>query len=260
LAGEAAPSGKNTVAAGSEPIGTVQLVRRYPVKGMAGEELNEVFVTFSGLVGDRVYAFYDPENKTDFPWMTPRIWEQMLLLQPKFVAPAVPTDERPAPENLRVAVTTPDGSSHDVTSETFRGHLERHFKRPIVLRFSERSMHDARPVSILGVKTLESLSTETGIAPDARRFRCNFLVDWRETAPFFEDSLVDRRIRIGEHLLMSVVKRNVRCKVMTLDPETAEAAPHVLETVARAHESRTGVYAVVLHEGIVRRGDSVFVD
>ena len=32
-------------------------LRRYPVKGMAGEDLSEAFVTIAGTVGDRVYAF-----------------------------------------------------------------------------------------------------------------------------------------------------------------------------------------------------------
>jgi uncharacterized protein len=248
------------VAAEPQPIGIVRLVRRYPVKGMAGEDLDEAYVAYTGLVGDRVYAFIDPENKTDFPWMTPRIWSQMLTLQPHFISPPAATEERPAPEKFRVVVTTPDGASHDVTSESFRGHLERHFKRPIVLRFSERSMHDTRPISILGCKTLDALSAETGVAPDPRRFRCNFLVEWNEPSPYFEDSLVDRRIRIGEQAEFVVVKRNVRCKVITIAPDTAEETPKVLEIVAREHESRTGVYGAVLREGIVRRGDAVFVD
>ena len=30
-----------------QPTGTVRLIHRFPVKGMAGEELSEVFVSFS---------------------------------------------------------------------------------------------------------------------------------------------------------------------------------------------------------------------
>ena len=54
-----------------QPAGTIRVMRRFPVKGMAGEKLGEVFVSYAGLVGDRVYAYFDPQNKTDFPWMTP---------------------------------------------------------------------------------------------------------------------------------------------------------------------------------------------
>lgn len=244
----------------SQPAGTVRLIRRFPVKGMAGEELPEAFVSFAGLIGDRVYAFLDPENKSDFPWMTSRLWPPMVLLKPRFLAPPHPEDERPTPENYRVEVTMLDGLTHDVASAALRWHLEKHFGRPIVLRFSERSMQDARPVSIFGGNTIEALSAEAGVALDPRRFRCNFLVDWAASEPFFEDSLVDRRIRIGEKVVLVVGKKNARCKVITLDPDTAEAAPQVLETVARKHENCAGIYAAVLREGIVRRGDPVFVD
>ena len=40
-----------------ERIGTLETVCRYPVKSMAGEELGDAFVGFSGLMGDRAFAF-----------------------------------------------------------------------------------------------------------------------------------------------------------------------------------------------------------
>jgi hypothetical protein len=40
-----------------ERIGTLETVCRYPVKSMAGEEIEEAFVGFSGLMGDRAFAF-----------------------------------------------------------------------------------------------------------------------------------------------------------------------------------------------------------
>jgi|HubBroStandDraft_6_1064221.scaffolds.fasta_scaffold277425_2 uncharacterized protein YcbX len=244
----------------SQSIGTVRLIHRFPVKGMAGEEIPEVFVTYAGLTGDRVYAFVDPENKTDFPWMTSRLWPGMLLLKPRFLAPPRADEELPAKESYRVEVTTPDGSSHDVSAETFRKFLEEKFGRPIVLRFSERCMQDTRPISVFGAKSLAALSAEAGVADDPRRFRPNLLVDWNVDEPYFEDSLINRRLRIGEKLLLEIVKRDQRCKVITLDPDTAQASPQVLEIVARQHQSCVGVYAAVLRAGIVRRGDPIFVD
>lgn len=244
----------------SQPIGTVRLVRRFPVKGMSGEELDEVFVTFAGLIGDRVYAFLDPKNTTDFPWMTPRIWPGMLLLKPKFISPPVANDVRPSQENYSVQVTLPDGVTHNISDSPLHEYLEKHFARPIVRRFSERSMHDARPVSVFGLQTMDALGKECGRALDPRRFRANFVVDWNSRRPFFEDSLVGRTIRIGEKMSLVIAKKNMRCKVITFDPDTAEAAPEVLEVVARKHESCAGVYGAVLREGIVRRGDPVFVD
>ena len=48
-----------------------------------------------------------------------------------------------------------------------------------------------------------------------------------------------------------------RCKMITLDPETGESNPEILRKVAQAHEGMAGVYAAVLVEGTVLRGDSV---
>ena len=38
-------------------IGKVESLWRYPVKSMRGEELNEAFVGFAGVYGDRLFAF-----------------------------------------------------------------------------------------------------------------------------------------------------------------------------------------------------------
>jgi uncharacterized protein YcbX len=50
-----------------ERIGTVRMLRRHPVKSMAGESLEEALVTFAGLVGDRVYAFVETGIIRIFP-------------------------------------------------------------------------------------------------------------------------------------------------------------------------------------------------
>jgi uncharacterized protein YcbX len=240
--------------------GNIEIIRRFPVKGMAGEELDEVFVTVSGLVGDRVYAFLDPISQPDFPWMTSRNWRGMLLLKPRFISPPDPNELRPAAKSFRVEVKMPDGSVNDVFDPALKKYLESKFGRSIEFRFSERSMHDTRPISIFGRKTIDALSKETGIALDPRRFRPNFLVDWKSIEPFYEDSLIGRTVRIGGEVELALVKKDMRCIVITLDPDTAEPSPVVLEVVARKHKSCSGVYGSVLREGIVQRGDPVFVD
>ncbi len=246
--------------ANPQPAGTLSRLRRYPVKGMSGEDLDEVFVTFAGLVGDRVYAFVDPEGPADFTWMTPRKWAAMLLLKPRFVSSPSAEEQLPGGADYRVEVATRDGKRFDISAPEFRAYLEQNLGRSISLRFSERSMQDARPVSLFGKQSLEALSAETGRALDIRRFRANFFVDWASGGAYYENSLIGRLIRIGETFEMALVKRDMRCKVITLDPDTAEAAPEVLEVVARQHDGCVGVYGAVLHEGIVRRGDPVFVD
>jgi MOSC N-terminal beta barrel domain len=42
---------------GMSLVGKVESLWRYPVKSMRGEELQEAFVGFSGVYGDRLFAF-----------------------------------------------------------------------------------------------------------------------------------------------------------------------------------------------------------
>lgn len=244
----------------AQPAGTLTHLRRYPVKGMSGEDLDEAFVTFAGLLGDRVYAFLDPQGNAEFPWMTARVWAEMILLKPRFISAPTAQHRCPGDADYRIEVTTPAGEKFDIAAPELRAHLENKFGRPIALRFSERTMMDARPVSLLSRQSIDALSKEVGIPVDLRRFRPNFIVDWASAGARHEDSLIGRTIRVGQEAAFVVAKKDGRCKVITLDPDTAQAAPEVLEVVARNHAGCVGVYAVVLREGIVRRGDPVFVD
>lgn len=243
-----------------KPAGTVRELRRYPVKGMAAEDLNDAYVTFAGILGDRVYAFADPAKRTDFPWVTARTWPRMILLKTKFTGPAATSEEYPNAAQYQCEVRAEDGRTFHVNEPALAEFLAAKFGHAVEFRFSERSMQDSRPLSIFGAKTLDGLCSETGVKSDARRFRANVLIDWINTDQRFEDSLISKRIRIGEKLELMIAKRDMRCKIITLDPETAEAAPKVLEVVARQYEGCAGVYAVVLREGVIRRGDTVFVE
>ena len=60
-------------------IGKVESLWRYPVKSMRGEKLSEAFVGFSGIYGDRLFAFRSSASPKGFPYLTSR--EQRKLLQ-----------------------------------------------------------------------------------------------------------------------------------------------------------------------------------
>lgn len=241
-----------------ERIGTLTRLRRYPVKGMAGEDLDSARVTHAGLVGDRVYAFVDAQGPATFPWMTSRKGRDMILFQPRFLA-APPIERGIFSPDYSAEVTTPEGDKARVDDPEFTRFLEKRYGKTLAFRHSERSMTDAYPVSVLGHGTIRALSEETGLSLNPLRFRTNFYVQWKSDEPFFEDSLVGRELQIGETVTIRVVKKDERCVMITLDPETAEPAPVVLEKVAREHASCAGVYGAVLREGIVRANDPVFV-
>ncbi len=68
-------------------VGQVESLWRYPVKSMRGEELQEAFVGFPGIYGDRLYAFHSSAAPKGFPYLTGREQEQMLLYRPRYRDP-----------------------------------------------------------------------------------------------------------------------------------------------------------------------------
>lgn len=244
--------------AAGKKLGTLRILRRYPFKSMAGEDLAEVFVGFSGLVGDRAYAFVDRNKHSNFPWMTARESHEMLLFRPRFLAPPNPANEHPSRTDFAAEVVTPEGETLCPSDSSFTSYFEKRFSRQLELRFSERAMQDACPVSLLGLSTVKALSEEAGIPLEHTRFRANFYIEWDNGKPYYEDNLVGTSLRIGEKFTFTVVQNNLRCAIITLDPETAQATPEVGKLVARNHGNCFGVYGSVLREGIVFHGDSVF--
>src|SRR5215467_9795861 len=77
-------------------IGKVDSLWRYPVKSMRGEELDEAFASFSGIYGDRVFAFGSSANHKGFPYFTARDQRRLLQYRPRFRHP----DKAARPINL----------------------------------------------------------------------------------------------------------------------------------------------------------------
>jgi len=92
---------------------------------------------------------------------------------------------------------------------------------------------------------------------DKRRFRANVYLDLTSSDGFAEDAFVGRSMRIGSKVVVSILERDPRCMMITLDPDTAEKSPAILKAVAQAHSGMAGVYGAVLVEGMIRKGDPV---
>jgi uncharacterized protein YcbX len=254
-------------------IGTLETIRRYPVKSMAGEELAEAFVGFSGVLGDRAYAFVREPGPRGFPWHTGREQEDLVLYRPRYrdrAAVILPRDVGrsfdmapgvspvfPDRDAFAVEVTTPGGRTLPVGSPELGAEIEARSGGKVSLRFSERSLIDCRPVSLFGNATAEALGRELNMRIDRRRFRANLYADWNDGRPYRENDLVGRTLQIGGRLRIAVLERDPRCKMITLDPDTAAMEPGILRHVIQAHGGFAGVYAAVLVEGVVEKGDPI---
>ena len=256
-------------------IGKVESLWRYPVKSMRGEELNEAFVSFAGLYGDRLYAFRAAARPKGFPYLTGREQAKMLLYRPRFRHPdraakppnwAEAEDIGPGltpisadPAELAVDVDTPSGQVLAVDDPALIQELGQGLREPegLTLLRSERPMTDCRPVSLFSIQTAHRLGQELGTNLDKRRFRANIFADLVSTAGFAEDEFVGRTLRIGARVAVSILLRDSRCAMITLDPDTARQNPEVMRRVARDHGGKAGVYGAVLIEGTIRPGDEI---
>jgi uncharacterized protein YcbX len=256
-------------------IGHVESLWRYPVKSMRGEQIAEAFLGFAGVYGDRLYAFRDAAAQKGFPFLTGREQEGMLLYQPKFrhpdragappnladaekIAPGA-TPVYGTPADLAVDVEAPSGQTLAVDDPALLAMLsegldERH---SLFLQRSERAVTDCRPVSLFSLQTVQQLGDEVGLTLDKRCFRANIYASFEAMIGFAEDALVGRRLQVGSKAVIAVMDRDPRCKMITLDPNTAEARPEVLRRVAQAHDGKAGLYGVVLIEGTIRSGDDI---
>jgi uncharacterized protein YcbX len=118
-------------------------------------------------------------------------------------------------------------------------------------------MTDCRPISLFNIWTAAQIGDEIGTAADPRRFRANIYTNFDSQQPFVEDELVGRVLRVGPKVTLAILERDPRCKMITLDPDTAEQNPAVMRTVARAHGGTAGIYAAVLVEGTIGVGDEI---
>ena len=254
-------------------IGKVDSLWRYPVKSMRGEELDEAFASYSGIYGDRIFAFRSSANHTGFPYFTAREQRKLLQYRPRFRYP----DKAARPINLIdaetrnanplvadlaelvVDVETPDGKTLAINDpaliEMLRANVDQ--KHQVTLMQSQRAMTDCRPVSVFSLQSARQLAEETGTSVDKRRFRANVYVDLTSANGFAENELVGRSIKIGPKVVISILERDSRCVVITLDPDTAEKSPAILKKVAQAHDGMAGVYGAVMVEGMLHKGDPV---
>jgi uncharacterized protein YcbX len=199
-------------------VGKVESLWRYPVKSMRGEQVTQSYLSFSGVYGDRLYAFHDKAAPKGFPFLTGREQEQMLLYQPRFRHP----DSAASPQNLAEAesiepgltpvyadtadlavdVQTPSGEVLSIDAPALVSSLSNGLDsiHALSLLRSHRSFTDCRPDSIFSLQTVRQIGEKVGMTLDKRRFRANVYADLTPMAGFDEDAFVGRKLLIGTKL------------------------------------------------------------
>jgi uncharacterized protein len=230
-------------------IGTVAELWRYPVKSMAGERLADAEVSWHGVAGDRRWAFVRAGlERSAFPWLTIRERPEMALYRPAFTEPGRPDDSP-------TLVRTPEGEELDVADPALAARLG----DGVRLMKQRRGIQDSAPLSLISTATLARLGELVGRELDVRRFRPNLLVAPAGGEPFAEDSWVGSVLRVGD-VRLRLDRRDQRCVMINVDPDTIERDAAVLRTVASERESCLGVYGTTVTPGRVAVGDAVVLE
>ena len=258
-------------------IGSVESLWRYPVKSMRGEEIDEIFMGFSGFFGDRVYAFKNSSARKGFPYLNATANPTMLAYQSRFQqiektlkppnlveAMSIGVGVTPSnaePDDLAMDVITPSGDVLPLDDPALLEMLTQDLRgeHKISLIRSDRALTDCRPISLISLQTIQQVESELKQPLDKRRFRANIYFEQSSRLGFEEEKLIGRRLRIGAKAEILVLEKDPRCKMISLDPETGEHDPGVLRHVAQQHENDAGVYCAVLVEGMLKKGDIIEV-
>jgi uncharacterized protein YcbX len=232
-------------------IGTVQSVHRYPVKSMRGEDMASAQLRWTGLDGDRQYAFYRAGDKTRFPWLTGREVADLVRYVPRYVDPG-------NPRGSAVRVATPDGAELDVTSEVLRARLSEAASEEIRLLQVGRGNFDSMPVSVITTTTEATLDGSFGSPLGLGRFRANIVIAPPPGSTASETDWFGGTLVFGDGTAKLRVDRPIeRCAFITIDPRTAAKDVSVLRMVAQQFNNEVGAYCTTGAVGTITVGDRV---
>lgn len=227
-------------------VGRVAGIWRYPVKSMAAESLVEAEVSWHGLAGDRRWAYVREEAAVSgFPWLTLRERADLNAFVPSFLEPA-------RPDRSPVVVRTPAGRCLDVADPALAAELGDGLR---AIR-QDRGIFDTFPLSLITAQSIAALAPVVGEPLDVRRFRPNVLVEAADGGPFPEDAWVGRVLRVGG-VRLRVDKRDGRCAIVTVDPDSGGRTPGILRAIASERGGCLGVYGSVVEPGRIALGDPV---
>ena len=274
--------------------GTVKALWRYPVKSMAGTKLDEALVTEGGILGDRAYAVIDRTSGRVGSAKTPKKWAGLMTLAAEFARP--PKVGAPPPP---VRIVWPDGATVTSDGGDADSRLSETLGRPVTLTTerpeapslerldplaAEETIVDIGELMMAGrfsdyaalhLMTTATLARLAELRPEstfnARRFRPNVMIAPPEgESGFVENDWVGREIAIGDEVRLRISDPTPRCSVPTLAQEGLEKDPQLLRTLVEHNTLSVplldgealpcaGVYAFVVRDGTVRRGDTVRV-
>jgi hypothetical protein len=224
-------------------VGQVEALFRYPVKSMRGESLATAMLGWSGIEGDRRLALRRLGQRGDFPWLTASKLPELVMFTPR-----------------GDVVRTPDGDDLPVFGEALAAEIERRHGSPVEMMQMKHGIFDEAAISVITSDTIREIGRLAGRDTDIRRFRPNILVRSTGALPFEEDAWVGGTLVFGDAAdapVVSMTMRDLRCVMVNIDPDRADADPEVMKAIARANANHAGAYATVTRCGRLEVGQRI---
>lgn len=202
---------------------------RYPVKSLAGEQLEHAEVRADGIFGDRGVLVYNEQSRH---LMTSRTHPRLLALRGTLDSNGVPLiNARPwdDPESARL-ITSAAGL---------------HAR---LIRWDGVERYDVLPLLVATDGALEAFGY------DRRRLRPNIVIGGVEGLA--EREWPGQRARIGE-VVVEFVKLRARCVMTTYDPDTLQQNLTVLRDIVRKFGGTLALDTAVIKPGRITVGDRV---
>src|ERR1700733_7711493 len=242
-------------------LGTVAVLRRYPVKSMLGEDVDAGEVTFTGLAGDRQLAVVSRATGKIASARFPCLWRDLLTLSASAAGD-------PAADGA-VRITLPEGKTVWSSDAGVDAVLSGLLDQPVTLTATvapgaalDRAVPEAvlrdgvdaqvpaelmeiggggppgsfvdyAPLHLLTTSTLDRIAElSPGGRADLERYRPNIVI--RTAAPgFTENDWFERILRVGENLLPRRIARTPRGAVPPLAHGAPPRDPDALRVLAR---------------------------
>ena len=233
-------------------IGHVEAIFRYPVRSMAGEQLEDAQLGWHGLDGDRRMAFRRIDDRSGFPWLTAGKLPDLVRFTP------LRADR--AREDLPTHIRTPDGVEMPVFGEDLAAEVGRRHGAPVEMMQLKHGIFDEASVSVIASDTVREIGRLVSRTLDMRRFRPNVVVHLLRAGPFQEGEWLGGVLSFGERddaPAITVTMRDVRCSMVNLDPDSASPSPEVLKAVVRANQNNAGIYGTVTRIGRLAVGQTI---
>lgn len=201
---------------------------RYPVKSLAGQQLEMADLASNGIAGDRIVHVQDRRGRV----ITSRTHPRLLALRGSLGSDGEPLiDGRPwtAPEAAAAVRAAADEGAR-------------------LMRYEGPERFDVLPLLVATDGAIARLDV------DRRRLRPNIVI--ADVEGLAERGWPGRRLRIGDALI-AVQKLRSRCVMTTYDPDTQTQDLSVLRRIVEEFGGRMALDCAVLRGGRIRVGDPV---